>query len=103
MSSLHADGRGWTEVSGYPEAYRWQTLRDSMPGCGINHLFEEYLGKRTPEPERLPDPPESETEGWYRLKNGGRVWIPPESRISDDPEECLKHFIHRTRNMTANG
>jgi hypothetical protein len=84
--------RGWSKVPGYPEAYRWQALRDSQPGCGINHIFSEYLGKMLPEPARLPDLPPLEDEGWYQMGNGGRVWIPLESRISDDPMECLEHF-----------
>jgi len=52
--------RGWARVPGYADGYRWQTLRDSQPGCGINHIFVEYLGKTTPEPERLPCLQESE-------------------------------------------
>ena len=48
--------RGWTDVPGYPEAYRWQALRDSQPGCGINHIFSCYLGKTIPEPQRLSIP-----------------------------------------------
>lgn len=85
--------RGWTEVPGYPDAYRWQALRDSQPGCGINHIFEEYLGKTIPQPERPPDLPRAESEGWYQTEQGGRVWIPPESRISDDSSECLTHYL----------
>ena len=85
--------RGWTKVSGYPEDYRWQALRDSQPGCRINRIFQEYLGKSTPETKRLPDLPSPDGEGWYRTESGGRVWIPPDSRISDDPDECLEHFL----------
>jgi len=48
--------RGWTDVPGYPESYRWQALRDSQPSCGINHIFNCYLGKTTPEPQRLSIP-----------------------------------------------
>lgn len=40
---------------GFPEAYRWQYIRDRMGSCEINHLFYKYLGKVTPEPERLPE------------------------------------------------
>lgn len=48
--------RGWTDI-GDPEAlpYRWQLLRDNTCGCEINHLFERYLGKITPVPDRLPE------------------------------------------------
>jgi len=47
--------RGWTEI-GDPASipYRWQVLRDQSTGCEISHLFETYLGKRVPYPERLP-------------------------------------------------
>lgn len=85
---------GWTKVPGYPDAYRWQALRDSQPGCSINHIFDEYLGKTIPEPKRLPDLPRPEGKGWYQTAQGGRVWIPPDSRISDDPNECLAHFLN---------
>lgn len=42
--------RGWTEVPGYSEDYRWQTIRDSLVGCEIDHLFTEYIGKEAPRP-----------------------------------------------------
>jgi len=47
--------RGWTDV-GDPDAlpYRWQALRDTTPGCQIDHLFEAYLGRTAPAPDRLP-------------------------------------------------
>jgi len=93
VEKLRMKVRGWTYVPGYPEDYRWQALRDSQPGCRINHIFQEYLDKTTPEPERLPDLPSPEGEGWYQTESGGRVWIPPDSRISDDPGECLDHFL----------
>ena len=44
-----------TAPDGFPEPYRWQYIRDKMGGCEINHLFDEYLGKVTPEAERLPE------------------------------------------------
>lgn len=90
--------RGWTEVSGYPDKYRWQALRDSMPGCQINHIFDTYLQKTVPEPARLPDLEPPKGEGWYPTDTGGRVWIPPDSRVSDDPMECLEHFRQTIRN-----
>lgn len=40
--------RGWTEVPGYSEDYRWQAIRDSLVGCEIDHLFMEYTGKEAP-------------------------------------------------------
>jgi hypothetical protein len=47
--------RGWTDI-GDPalSPYRWQVLRDQSAGCEINHIFEIYLGRTTPHPERLP-------------------------------------------------
>jgi len=45
---------GWTDI-GDPASlpYRWQALRDHSGGCGIDHIFETYLGRTTPCPERL--------------------------------------------------
>jgi hypothetical protein len=73
---------GWTKVPDCPDTYRWQILRDSQPGCGINDIFETYLGKTTPQPKRLPEISLSEDEGLYLTKKGN-VWIPPDFRISD--------------------
>jgi len=46
--------RGWTDI-GDPDAtpYCWQALRDTVAGCEINHLFQEYIGKIVPAPKRL--------------------------------------------------
>ena len=46
---------GWTDI-GKPEfeEYRWQMVRDQMPGCEINEIFYQYLNKITHAPERLP-------------------------------------------------
>lgn len=52
-----------------PLDYRWQMIRDSVPGCEICGLFEEYLGQTKPGPARLePPPPESIPlpGGWTR-------------------------------------
>jgi hypothetical protein len=40
--------RGWT--SGIPDAERLRLLRQSLPGCRIDHLFERYLGESRPRP-----------------------------------------------------
>jgi hypothetical protein len=48
--------RGWTDVPGYPEEYRWQAIRDQMAGCEIDDVFREYLGKEAPRPARLQSP-----------------------------------------------
>lgn len=47
--------RGWTDI-GDPSAepYRWQAIRRSVSGCGINDIFNEYLGRTTPLPAALP-------------------------------------------------
>jgi hypothetical protein len=54
--------RGWTDI-GDPASlpYRWQALRDQAGGCEIDQLFETYLGRTTPCPERLAPyvPPEA--------------------------------------------
>lgn len=46
--------RGWTHVDGWPEAYRWDALRNSVPGCRISGLFTQYLNKHKPHPPCLP-------------------------------------------------
>ncbi len=89
--------RGWTEVNGYPEGYRWQALRDSQPGCGVNQLFEEYLGKTAPEPDRLPELPPADDDGWSRLKNWSRVHIPEELKQTGDPDEDIRLYIESLR------
>jgi hypothetical protein len=47
--------RGWTDI-GRPDLieYRWQAIRDHVCGCEIDQLFEQYLGKVSPAPARLP-------------------------------------------------
>jgi len=67
--------RGWTKGSDIPIAFRWQMLRDSMPKCQIDHLFDEYLGEVRSIPERLDPPIESIKlpKGWTR-KDG---WLLP--------------------------
>lgn len=89
--------RGSTEVPGVSEDYRWQYLRDSEPGCGVNHIFEEYLGKTVPEPERLPDLGPPSEEGWSVLKGGLRVYIPEKLRKTGDPEKDLQAFFEAMR------
>lgn len=85
--------RGWTQVEGYSEEYRWQALRDGEPGCRVNNIFEEHLGKTVAEPPRLPNLEPPESQGWYRMKSGGRVYIPEELRKTGDPEKDLEAYI----------
>ena len=48
--------RGWADIGDLASLpYRWQILRDGVTGCEVNHIFEKYLGKCTPFPERLPE------------------------------------------------
>jgi hypothetical protein len=59
------------------EDYRWQRLRDSMPGCRIDHLFEKYLRSSRPRPPRpapLPAEALNVPEGW---STKGRWILPP--------------------------
>lgn len=46
--------RGWTDI-GDPNALPWRfaALRRDIPGCRINDIFDEYLGKTTPSPPEL--------------------------------------------------
>ena len=80
--------RGWTDGAGIPIEYRWQIIRDNMPGCQIDHLFESYVNKRRPTPERL-EPPQSDHEG--------SVWIPEQLRCTGDNEEDYKLYIENLR------
>ena len=85
--------RGWTAAAGFPEGYRWQAIRDSVTGCEIDHLFEQYLGKTTPEPERLPELPAPTGEGWFNIQGKGRVYIPQIFRKTGDPSRDLELYI----------
>ena len=40
--------RGW--ISGIPDAGRLRLLRQSLPGCRIDYLFERYPGESRPKP-----------------------------------------------------
>jgi len=46
--------RGWTD-NGHDKysLHRWQALRNTQPGCEINHLFKKYLKKTIPTPKRV--------------------------------------------------
>lgn len=63
--------RGYTHVEGWPEAYRWNALRNKMPGCRISELFIDILNKDKPHP---PIPAKDLSE--YVKDN----WIPPSIR-----------------------
>jgi hypothetical protein len=80
--------RGWTCVPGVPEEARWQMLRDSVPGCEIDELFEMYAGRTRPTPERVL-PKEQPAQGW--------VYIPDELRVTGDPEEDVRRFIAKLK------
>lgn len=89
--------RGWTAVPGVPTEYRWQMLRDSQPGCRISHLFEKYLGRTPPVPERLRSLPWPTAEGWYELPGQGRVFIPASLRKTGDPVKDIDLYVESLR------
>ena len=35
----------WTAVPGISDSDRWQMIRNTVIGCEINHIFDEYLNK----------------------------------------------------------
>lgn len=76
--------RGWTSAEGIPPEYRWQMLRGSVPGCRIEWLFQEYLGKTLPHPAHIPM---SEAEG------GGWVYIPESWHRTGAPEKDIKGYL----------
>ncbi|MFA4850684.1 MAG: hypothetical protein WC626_13245 [Methanoregula sp.] len=46
--------RGWTDTGDEKYSmHRWQALRDTQPGCEINHLFKKYLKKKISGPKRV--------------------------------------------------
>ncbi len=95
--------RGWTASPDLPVEYRWQIIRDSQPGCEINHLFEKYLGKTAPAPERLPDLPLPSGEGWHQLPDGGRVHIPRALRQTGDPQKDIEMYLRRLGESRGRG
>jgi hypothetical protein len=60
--------RGYTYVEGWPEAYRWNMIRDRVPGCRITQLFRKYLSKDKPHPPIPPRDPSKYNEEY---------WVPP--------------------------
>ena len=60
--------KGWTAVTEWPEAYRWQAHRNNTPGCRISGLFIKYLNLEKPHPPILPENPED---------FNGDYWVPP--------------------------
>ena len=46
--------RGWTSTPGILEAARRQILRDSMPGCRIDQIFEKDAERSRTRPARIP-------------------------------------------------
>ena len=60
--------RGWTFVEGVPKEYRWQAIRGSVPGCSIDHIFDRYLGKSRPTPQRLLELPNPFAGDFYLPK-----------------------------------
>ncbi|MBI3218270.1 MAG: hypothetical protein HYZ44_02035 [Bacteroidetes bacterium] len=60
--------RGYTGFVNWPEEYRWQAYRNSVPGCRISSLFPQYLGLHKPHPPSLPNDPK---------EFDGISWVPP--------------------------
>ncbi len=84
--------RGWTEAPDVPIQCRWEMIRDRQPGCGMNHLFERYLGKTVPEPERLASP----------FPTGNKAWaIPQALRKTGDTEADLRIYLDSLRKNRA--
>ena len=54
--------RGHTDI-GDPRflPYRWKLIRQSVPGCGVNHLFDQYLDQVAPYPFEDDDLPSWDT------------------------------------------
>jgi len=43
--------RGWSKISGLDEDIYWRILRTQADGCNLQDEFEEWLGKRVPQPD----------------------------------------------------
>ena len=67
---------GWVMVSlkdeGFSDDDRWHELRAKVKCCNINHLFNAYLGKVTPQPKE----PEHYKDFKYPAEEKGWVYIP---------------------------
>lgn len=89
--------RGWTSLGkNGPEdiPWRFELLRRHAAGAGgLNEIFERYLGKTTPQPAPLPERTLPENEGWSRLQDGSRIWIPKELRKTGTVEGDLTAYI----------
>ncbi len=51
--------RGYTYIEGWPETYRWEIIRNQIPGCKISSFFVEYLDLLKPQPPILPKEPKN--------------------------------------------
>jgi len=89
--------RGWTSLgkTGPDDIpWRFELLRRHAAGeGGLNEIFARYLGKTPPQPVPLPERPLPENEGWTRLQDGSRVWIPKELRKTGTAEGDLADYI----------
>ncbi|UEG49707.1 hypothetical protein LK994_13780 [Ferruginibacter lapsinanis] len=87
---------GWIMDSyiedGFDEDDRWHELRSKVGECKINHLFNGYLGKVTPQPvipDRIADFDFTDEEkGW--------VYIPPGFETIEDYINSLDKKVDRT-------
>lgn len=82
--------KGWTAIPDISIEYRWQMIRDSLPGCRIDHLFDKYLGMSMPAPTRLPSSP-CEEPGW--------VYVPSILQRTGNEELDVEFFIAQLRNL----
>lgn len=83
--------RGHTKLTGLPEEYAWQALRDAVTGCEIDDIFFQYLGMAVPKPARLPEL-KLEADDWSDLPDGGRVYIPRKFRKTGDLDRDLEIY-----------
>ena len=80
---------GWLMTAeGFDEDERWHQLRSRVGECKINHLFNGYLGKVTPQPI-IPD---EIAEFDFTDEEKGWVYIPPGFTTIDDYINSLKNI-----------
>ncbi len=80
--------RGWTYIDGWPEAYRWNSLRDTLPGCRITDLFINYLNKHKPHPPI----PARKLENYVETK-----WVPPSIKDKIKSQQVVSPDGYRRR------
>lgn len=92
IDDAEVDVRGWVMESFIKEGFdvddRWQELRSYVGECVINHLFNGYLSKVTPQPKV----PEHFKDFEYSYEDRGWVHIPAGFNSLEEYKSGTKEF-----------